>query len=534
MTTSIATGRSTADLDVSPRSTFTASRFAADLLLLVTYSLAPSAVFVWLVGWSPIALAFAVPGYVFLWSSRRTCPRAASSLNAAAGVLTSLVCVGALIIRGEASLAFALLAIFAMVWLTQLYFRTARGFPYLLIFGAILGAYMAVGLLFSSLSGSVVTMIGDQALGTWLIAGFLFAALVAQIVTDRIVAAVRSRPAHWGSQGWAVADREVAPWVAIVFVVAGSVAFNLMSRFGLADQLGSIASTPRIIECAALVVLFRIGQESGRRRFALFAVAWAFLELLPGFAGSALYEGAAPTLTLFAAWVAISRRVPVALLALVTIGALQLNIVKLEYRVQEGGIRAVQQLSIAEGLTRFVEVSRSVLLTNDPKRVSEAGRRFSYSADMLGYAVEVVPDRFGYPGTQSLSAAPLMLVPRALWPDKPRAAFGNLYGQQLGLLDLSDGATAKNVSLPVEGYLARGGWGLLFVALALGALMSLVGCYRGPSRMTWLVVGATTATVFVGGVESDTTTWLAFIAVSPFVARLAFAAMAGLSRRGSN
>lgn len=483
---------------------------AGDLLVLVLFGVAPvvAAVAVW--GWSPLIPLVAVPAYLLVWMQRRSDALALDRLNLLVGVVVGAASTVAVLVQQGVATAGAIAALFVLVFAIQRFYRESTAFPYLLIFATFFLAYTAVGVVFAGapLSGE------SRAVGVWLLVAFLacaflFVALIGHFLSTRVKSNERA-PITVGDLSVGAVS-----WVA----VGGFVVANLLERGNLRDSLGAAVLAPRILEMVALVVLIQLGRQQGRRAPIVLAMSLAGLDLLLGFGLSSLYAGAGPAIVLFAASVAANRRVPVALLTLITLAALQLNVVKVEYRSQLGGIQNVQAQGVVGGILGFAAASQEVVLTNDPVVLADAATRFSYTADMLDFSYRNIPERLGYPGGESFRAAPLMLVPRFIWNEKPRSTFGNYYGHQLGLVNSRDYTTAKNISLPVEGYITAGPLGMFGAAALLGSLMALIGAYRGSRPIAWLVVGATTAGTFLGGVESDTTTWLAFLAVTPFVAR---------------
>ena len=87
---------------------------------------------------------------------------------------------------------------------------------------------------------------------------------------------------------------------------------------------------------------------------------------------------------------------------------------------------------------------------------------------LFAYTVELTPDQVPYWGGETYTYFLAALVPRALWPEKPGAAFGNDFGHRYGIL--APGVYDSSINLPwlVEFYVNFGPW-----AVPLG--MALVG-----------------------------------------------------------
>jgi hypothetical protein len=89
--------------------------------------------------------------------------------------------------------------------------------------------------------------------------------------------------------------------------------------------------------------------------------------------------------------------------------------------------------------------------------------------------VERTPEPIPYWGGETYAYFLASLVPRALWPEKPGAAFGNDFGHRYDILASGVYDTSINLPWMVEFYVNFGPWamlaGMALVGLALRVLV---------------------------------------------------------------
>ncbi len=87
------------------------------------------------------------------------------------------------------------------------------------------------------------------------------------------------------------------------------------------------------------------------------------------------------------------------------------------------------------------------------------------------------------------------LVPRALWPGKPREIWGNVMGQRYGLLNPNDRVTSVNIPWMIELLANFGGLGVVLGMFAIGSFMATLDRFFNAADMTPLA--AVSAAVIV-------------------------------------
>lgn len=78
-----------------------------------------------------------------------------------------------------------------------------------------------------------------------------------------------------------------------------------------------------------------------------------------------------------------------------------------------------------------------------------------------------------YNGTTYLSIF-TKIIPRAVWPDKPKEDFGQSIGRAFNLLDIDDTSTSVNLPIWVEFYINFGMDGLVIMSFLLGLLLGYI------------------------------------------------------------
>ena len=90
---------------------------------------------------------------------------------------------------------------------------------------------------------------------------------------------------------------------------------------------------------------------------------------------------------------------------------------------------------------------------------------------VLAHAVSVTPDAIPFWGWKTYSIMPYILIPRAVWPEKPQAGVANIFGRQYQILDQTDMLTTANIDPVTEAWI-DGGWFAIFLSsIAMGAFL---------------------------------------------------------------
>jgi hypothetical protein len=92
----------------------------------------------------------------------------------------------------------------------------------------------------------------------------------------------------------------------------------------------------------------------------------------------------------------------------------------------------------------------------------------------LAYVVEMTPATVPY--ARGVTYAPLLskLVPRFIWPNKPRETAGQFYGHRYAFLDPPDVDHSVNLPVVTEGWVNAGWTGVVLSATAIGAALRLI------------------------------------------------------------
>ena len=151
----------------------------------------------------------------------------------------------------------------------------------------------------------------------------------------------------------------------------------------------------------------------------------------------------------------------------------------------------------------------------------------------LAYVVETTPGTVSFSGYTTYRPIIGLLVPSALWKNKPQENSGQFYGHRYGFLDPNDLTHAVNLPMVTEGWMAAGWAGVLLSAAAFGVLLRLIwrywiGGHSDPGNVVigMAVVGAAVAgesnlTLVLGGiVHALLVYWVIDIAVRAWGRRM--------------
>jgi hypothetical protein len=172
------------------------------------------------------------------------------------------------------------------------------------------------------------------------------------------------------------------------------------------------------------------------------------------------------------------KRLPLTIMLITAIFFLLFNPVKGEYRSyawnntgDEMGTLEKAQLFINLAVDYYSNPDNSPSTETESRSIIEDSiiNRVSQIA-LLSKVVEDTPDRVPHWNGQSYSSLWTSFVPRILWPNKPTAAWGNIFGRVYGYLNRYDYTTSLNLPWIVEMYINFGDIGI-FLGMALVGLL---------------------------------------------------------------
>ena len=94
--------------------------------------------------------------------------------------------------------------------------------------------------------------------------------------------------------------------------------------------------------------------------------------------------------------------------------------------------------------------------------------------ESLERVMQWTPSKVPYWGGESYAALPFLLIPRALWPDKPSRHIWNKFGKAYGYLSEDDNQTSVAVSFLAEGYMNFGLTGMYVISIIVGFFIACV------------------------------------------------------------
>jgi hypothetical protein len=246
-------------------------------------------------------------------------------------------------------------------------------------------------------------------------------------------------------------------------------------------RIASISSLPHLLYPLGWLAMGLLFLQHLRRelptahRLLFFGVALP-AELFSRFVTGALYEFFMVFAFLMLIYWQMRRRILwVLLAALVGLFAL-LNPVKFRYR------EALKVMPSEAGPLAKAETFLSVTAAHYAGRREEEATEIAATSSLnrlchvpvFAFTVENTPGLVPYWGGQTYTYFLAGLVPRALWPEKPGAAFGNDFGHRYGIL--APGVYDTSINLPwlVEFYVNFGPWAVLLGMALVGLALRLL------------------------------------------------------------
>jgi len=250
----------------------------------------------------------------------------------------------------------------------------------------------------------------------------------------------------------------------------------------------------------------------GYTAFGLFIILWKrgyltkfqlgilFFLIIPCILMARLASGSVSHLMKLFLFVAIvirydSNRIPFLLLAFVISVYLILNPLKSQYRYLAWNSPKYLNAGVLEQTKLFAQLAMDNYFGNNKLREKRAGHaninRIAHSV-LLSGVVEHTPKTVPYWNGTTYKPLFTKLVPRALFPNKPKENLAHVFGHRYGLLHPTDHATAINIPWIVEMYINFGSMGVITGMGILGILLAFLEKKFNQPNMTFLefVVGA--------------------------------------------
>ncbi len=170
------------------------------------------------------------------------------------------------------------------------------------------------------------------------------------------------------------------------------------------------------------------------------------------------------------------QKVPWHFILLLTLIVIVLNPVKAKYREhtwrpQEGSLSYYDKALIY--LRAFQDYYSTdnvfTIVSEDERTVNRLAHISTFS-----YVIAMTPDRVPYWMGGSYKTLWTSYIPRALWPEKPRATIGQDFGHRYRLLGISDTATSFNLPWLPEFYANFGVPGVLIGMFLVGVLFRIL------------------------------------------------------------
>lgn len=170
----------------------------------------------------------------------------------------------------------------------------------------------------------------------------------------------------------------------------------------------------------------------------------------------------------------VHRRIPYRMIISIALIYVTLNPVKFLWRQHlwntPGPVSIVQNIGFF--VTAFSDYYfKGVRLEEATVDASTMAVNRLSDAPVLSRAVHYTPLHIPYWNGETLKALPYALIPRFLWPDKPTAIYGNLFGRYYRLIGSHDTFTFISLSWITEFYINYGKYGVVLGMGLLGWLM---------------------------------------------------------------
>jgi hypothetical protein len=175
-------------------------------------------------------------------------------------------------------------------------------------------------------------------------------------------------------------------------------------------------------------------------------------------------------------FIAVKKRLPLALVGTSIVIFVLLQPVKLEYR--DLAWKESAEVAESAGAMDFLRLAFENIASGDPWQSMADNLESSYTRiNHLHLTAAIIADT---PSTQPYrwgeTYLPLFTkwIPRAIWPEKPREDLGNRWAQDYGYLFYSDDITSFNLPWLPEMYMNFGVGGVVAISALVGGIMALV------------------------------------------------------------
>ncbi|MBW3577891.1 MAG: hypothetical protein KY462_09160 [Actinobacteria bacterium] len=380
--------------------------------------------------------------------------------------------------------------------------------PIIHVYAVVAGMYAFAGAILSSEESFLAAHVSAQerAMGTLVFAGSLLISVLAAIF---VAHRARIDSHDWLRTGGGLSARRA--WIGVTIGYVAYLSLHAMSDVIQLGQIPSLARWAWILSFLALLLLWQDGRLP--LPHLLLALVVVAIDVVTGLGTGSLYAGLLAPIAAFSLVVHRWRRVPWMLLVAALVAGLALNAQKSQFRVTYGvGGNTADVELIPAGLEFVRNIPEGMSALGTEEGLSWSARRFAYSSGgLLAVVMGDNRDHYDQWDARTYAFLPVVIVPRALFPWKPEATFGNEFGRAFGLLAGNDFRTSANLPMVAEAYITFGWTGILTVAIALGGLLgvlSLVLRGRSPSAV---LLSAMASTVVISGIETDSTHAIGFL-----------------------
>jgi hypothetical protein len=182
-------------------------------------------------------------------------------------------------------------------------------------------------------------------------------------------------------------------------------------------------------------------------------------------------------------WV-ITRRIPWLQLLLIVALYVVFNPVKNAYRARTW-YEANEALGKSEKLSLFIELTVDYWTSGGEQIGNETKRnlvdRISHLS-IFAHVLDATPESVPYWEGTSYRMLFYSLIPRIIWPDKPRAEVGQAFGHRYGLIAPTDENTSVNLPWLTEFYANFGTIGVVIGMAVVGSLFRFLSATFGSRR----------------------------------------------------
>lgn len=262
-------------------------------------------------------------------------------------------------------------------------------------------------------------------------------------------------------------------------LAAAHLAYLLVPRL---QTMASVGQGLKALGLVAFAILYALWRTDRLPRWQVAAAFWLWLPtVLILYLRTGFFYGIILVCVAYAVLrVALANRLPWRFLGVLAVAFV------LAYPLNGTAFRAVvwnakSEIGILGTATAFVKVAYDFYRLNieeelgirveppseDPTTYASAIRRVSLIL-LFSDVVGKTPDRVPYWGGETYKPLATALIPRALWPGKPREIAGNAFGRRYGLIEPTNTWHSSNIPWIVEMYANFGSLGVLIGMTLVG------------------------------------------------------------------